>query len=326
MHHTAFLAVLLSLAACEPTAATVAPSTPTVEAGPPVVELDDLSIADSDDEAQTPISGPPALAREAIPHHDPRFHDHFQEAVILREEGDPGAAVDALRLALFDAPDSAVAWQLLGETYLDLGRRSQGLDCVSQALVADPDLVPAHEVLAEDLLERGEPKAARTHADRLVALRPGSARAHLLQARSFLGLSMWSQAIDASRRAIARDPQQVQAYNALGFAALQVRRDGLALQYLEAATELPGLQAHMVNNLGIAYERAGRDLDALEAFAKAAKMRPGYATAEANRDRLREAVDREVADEVARILSERVGERGEGHAAADPQPTDEATP
>ena len=329
MHRTTTLllsALLLSLAACEPIRPAIAEITPVIEAGPPAIELVSLSPSDPIPEDPTPLSGPPALSREAIPHHDPRFHDHFQEAVILGEEGADGEAVDALRLALFDAPDSAVAWQLLGETYLRLGRRAQAIECVEQALEHDRDLVGAHEILAEDHLDRGEAKAARVHADRLVGLQPGSAGAHLLQARSYLGLSMWKEAIDASRRAIARDPQQVHAYNALGFAALQVRRDGLALQYLEAATELPGLQAHMVNNLGIAYERAGRELDALEAFARAAKMRPGYATAAANRDRVREVVDRQVADDVARILADRVGRAGQEKAELIAGPADEATP
>lgn len=329
MHRTTTIllsALLLTLAACAPTAPPVAELRPSVEAGPPLIELAALTVEDAELEPPTPLSGPPVLSREAIPHHDPRFHDHFQEAVILREEGADGEAIDALRLALFDAPDSAVAWQLLGETYLQLGRRAQALQCVEQALEHDRDLVGAHEILAEDHLDRGEAKAARRHADRLVALQPDSAGAHLLQARSYLGLSMWQQAIDASRRAIARDPQQVHAYNALGFAALQLGRHGLALQYLEAATELPGLQAHMVNNLGIAYERDHRDLDALEAFARAAKMRPGYTTAAANRDRVREVVDRQVADDVARILADRVSQGGEAKAELISPPADEATP
>ncbi len=329
MHHAnrLLLVLVLLLAACEATAPTAAAPTLSMEAGPPRIELVDLSMpSEVEPEPPTPMSGPPVLAQEAIAHHDPRFHDHFQEAVILREEGAVGDAIDALRLALFDAPDSAVAWQLLGESYLELGRRAQGIRCIEQALEHDRDLVGAHEILAEDQLDRGEAKAARKHVDRLVALQPESARAHLLQARAFLGLSMWQQAVDASRRAIARDPQQVQAYNALGFAALQVGRDGLALQYLEAATELPGLQAHMVNNLGIAYERAGRDMDALEAFARAATMRPGYTTAAANRDRLREAVDRQVSDEVARILADRVGEQGQAGAALVLPAGDQATP
>jgi tetratricopeptide (TPR) repeat protein len=326
MHRTTILLLLLGLAACEPAAPPVAEVTLSIDAGPPVVELAELTIVDPAPEPPTPLSGPPALSREAIPHHDPRFHDHFQEAVILREEGAPGEAVDALRLALFDAPDSAVSWLLLGETYLELGRRAQGVECVEQALDHDRDLVSAHEILAEDRLDRGESKAARRHADRLVELQPESARAHLLQARSFLGLSMWQQAIDASRRSIARDPQQVHAYNALGFGALQIGRDGLALQYLEAATELPGLQAHMVNNLGIAYERRDRDLDALEAYARAAKMRPGYTTAAANRDRVREVVDRQVADDVARILADRISEPGDAKAELFAPAADEATP
>ena len=310
------------LLACNPEPLPVAE----VEAGPVEVELVDLAPDPPATEAPTPLPGDPLLRREALPHHDPRFRDHYQEAMIHLEGGDAGPAVDALRMAIFDAPDSAVAWQALGETYLGLGRRAQSLACMRQALVHDADLVAAHSQLAAHLLREGEPKQARRHAQRLVELDPESADAHFLAARAYLGLAMWEQAIDASRRSIARDPQAAGPYNALGFAALQVGRNGLALQYLEAATELPGLQAHMLNNLGIAYERSGRDLDALEAYARAGTLRPGSTTAIANRDRVREVVDRELADDVARILSERVGEAGSSNAALSLPARDDSTP
>ncbi len=319
----AALAAASLLLACNPS-----PPEPIaeVEAGPVEVELVDLHVEPAEASAPTPLPGDPLLRREALPHHDPRFHDHYQEAMIHLEEGETGDAVDALRMAIFDAPDSAVAWQALGETYLGLGRRGQAISCVKQALVHDRDLLPAHDLMARHLLREGEPKKARSHAQHLVNFDPESADAHFLQARTYLGLAMWDQAIDASRRSIARDPQAAGPYNALGFAALQLGRNGLALQYLEAVTELPGVKAHMLNNLGIAYERSDRDLDALEAYAQAGRMRPGYTTAVANRDRVRELVDRELADEVARILSERVGEAGSSSAALSLPAGDDASP
>jgi len=135
---------------------------------------------------------------------------------------------------------------------------------------------------------------------------------------------MWHEAIDQSRRTISRDPQRIDAYNALGFSALQVGRNELAVQYLEAATELDGLEPYMLNNLGLAYERLDRHVDALQAFGDAVAMSPAYSTGRANRDRVREIVDRQVADEVARILAARArdGERPDSTASAETVPAE----
>lgn len=276
------------------------------------------ALAEATPAVQPSLPGSPLLQREAIPHHDPRFHDHYNEAVLLLEEGAAADAVDALRMALFDAPDSAPAWLLLGETYASLGRPGQSMDCVEEALNHDSDLPGAHDFSAAWHLKRGEPDLARPHAERLARLEPEDPRATHMLARTYLGLEMWREAISWSRRTISRDPQQIDAYNAVGFAALQIGRNDLALQYLEAATELDGLRPHMLNNLGIAYERLDRPIDALQVFADAAAMDPAYTAAVVNRDRVRVIVDRRVADEVARILAEQA--RGER-----PQPTAEAS-
>jgi tetratricopeptide (TPR) repeat protein len=290
--------------------------------------LDESRIDDQEAaaEARPPVvaTGSDLLQREGIPHHDPRFHDHFEEAMLLIEEGSPGDAVDALRLAVFDAPDSAVTWQALGETYASLNRTHQARACVEEALVHDRDLPAARAFLAAFWLDRGEPDQARPHAERYARLAPEDAAASHLLARTWMGLQMWSEAIDTSRRTISRDPQFIEAYNALGFSALQVGRNGLALQYLEAATELDGLEPHILNNLGIAYERVDRHVDALQVYADAVAMNPAYSTGRVNRDRVREIVDRQVADEVSRILAARArdGDRPDSTASADSIPTD----
>ena len=184
--------------------------------------------------------------------------------------------------------------------------------------------------MARHHLDLGDPEAARPHAERYVRLRPEDPVGSHLLSRVYLGLSMWDEAIRQGRRTISRDPTFTQAYNNLGFAALQVGRNELALQYLEAATELDGVQDYMLNNLGIAYERLDRPVDALQAFADAVDLDPSYTAAVVNRDRVREIVDQQVADEVARILSEQSrAERPDPAAAndpADPFEVDVATP
>lgn len=272
-----------------------------VLAGPPEMEsaTPDLSLS----------AGEPGslLAQEAIPHHDPRFHDHYQEALILTDQGDTSAAIDSLRMALFDAPDSAATWHELGQAYVNAGRRSQGVACITEAVVHEPRHAEARRFLARHWLDRGEPARARAHADKLVSVARDDFRSHYLRSRVFAGLSMWDEAISAGRRAIALNPEFVYAYNNVGFAALQIGRDVLAVQYLEAATELSPVEPYMLNNLGVAYERMERNGDALAAWSRAASLDPSYVNAVANRDRIQVVVDMEIADEVARILAARKG-------------------
>ncbi|MCO4770313.1 MAG: tetratricopeptide repeat protein [Deltaproteobacteria bacterium] len=258
------------------------------------------------DEALRPIGEPGTpLAREAIPHHDPRFHDHFAEGQLLMEEGDATGAIDHLRKALFDAPESAATWYELGQAYVTVGRRGRGVDCMEEAVAREPRHVEAQRFLARHFLNRGETAAARAPVRALARYDREDFRTPYLQSRLFLAMNMWQEAITASRRAVALNPEFIYAYNNLGFAALQVGRDALAIQYLEAATELTPLEPYMLNNLGVAYERLLRHGDSLTAFARAASLDPMYVKAVSNRDRMQAVVDRETADEVARILAAR---------------------
>lgn len=292
------LLTLALLAGCTPQPQAPAPAP--VAAAPAPGPLPDLVVR-----SEPVLAGSAVLGREAIPHHDPRYRDYYEEARILLEEDRTGEAIDALRMALFDTPDSAAAWSLLGASYLDVGRKARGVECLQEALIHDRDRMDAHRLLARHFLDQGEHVVALPHARRLRQRLPEDGEAALLMARVYLGRAMWTEAIDEARRSIARDPGAQEAYNALGFAALQVGRNELARQYLEAASELSTPQAHVLNNLGIAYERLGRPVDALAAFAQASDIDPGSATAVANRRRVRELVDQQTADSIAQMLAER---------------------
>jgi Flp pilus assembly protein TadD len=120
-----------------------------------------------------------------------------------------------------------------------------------------------------------------------------------------MGLAMWSEAIETCKRTIAIDPEFTRAYNNLGFSALQIGQTEVAKTYLSEAAELPGIEAYMLNNLGIALERSGDHGDAARTFAKALELNPAYSRAALNRDRVQRRIDESVAAELARILAER---------------------
>jgi tetratricopeptide (TPR) repeat protein len=253
------------------------------------------------------------LTAEWFPHNDAEYRDHYGEATRLREEGRYEEAVEALRMELFDAPDSATTWLLLGETYAQLNRKEQALDAVHESLTFDPEFADAWAFIARFHLEEGQPSAAIDAAKQLVAQRPHDAEASHLLARSQMGLAMWSEAIETCKRTIAIDPEFTRAYNNLGFSALQIGQTEVAKTYLSEAAELPGVEAYMLNNLGIALERSGDHGDAARTFAKALELNPSYSRAALNRDRVQRRIDESVAAELARILAER--EEAEGSSS-----------
>ena len=110
---------------------------------------------------------------------------------MLQEEGSHGDAIDALRLALFDAPGSAVVWMRLATSYDAGGRGTRAEECAGQALRRDGRLVDAHRFLARRMLDRDDPEAARPHAEKLAALAPDDAEAAHLLGRTYVALSMW---------------------------------------------------------------------------------------------------------------------------------------
>jgi len=317
---SAALSVLILFAGCTPhgevSIAQAVQPTPSPDLASDLVVAGPAEI----DAPSTPdLLGEPGsvLAREAIPHHDARFHDHYQEGLILVEAGNVGEAVDHLRMAVFDAPESAATWFELGQAYVSAGRKARGVECLQQAVDRDPGHADAQRFLARHFLGRGEPTVARPHVQALSRIAREDFRTPYLQSRLFLALDMWEEAITAGRRAVALNPEFIYAYNNVGFAALQVGRDQLAIQYLEAATELTPVEPYMLNNLGVAYERMARHGDALAVFGQAAMADPMYVKAVSNRERMQQVVDREVADEVSRILAARAGGReAEGVASA----------
>ena len=323
MKHFLFLPALLALTAC--------PSSPVTSVDAPVVASTSRASAlqpavtePTPEPEPAPLGEPGSvLARESIPHHDPRFHDHYEEALIVAEQGDLAGSIDRLRMALFDAPDSAATWYELGRKYLEAGRRQQAVECIGEAASREPRHEDAQRFLARHFLDRGEPELAQPHVRALARHARDDFRTPYLQSRLYVATSMWDEAIAASRRAIALQPEFIYAYNNLGFAALQRGRNDLAVQYLEAATELTPLEPYMLNNLGIAYERLDRPEDALAAFQEASALDPGYVKAVANRDRVQVLVDERLADSVADFLQRRAQgevESPEDVASAEPLP------
>lgn len=127
-----------------------------------------------------------------------------------------------------------------------------------------------------------------------------SSQAYYTMGRYFDGSHAWDKAIDAYRKAIVANPQNIEAYNALGVSLAQAGRFADAETTLRQAAALaPGL-AHVRNNLGYALMLAGKPDEAVTELKAALKHDAGNALAQAN---LREALARSDASQYGAIAA-----------------------
>ena len=250
----------------------------------------------------------PAVAHKSLYDVEALVHakegvDYLAQGRQLLEEGKPGEAVSAFRHALYDA-DEAGVWANLGEAYQVIGDRARAHACFEEALKRDPLDGATRASLVRAYLQAGEGERARAHVEALMRSAGDDASVRYLQGRVYMKLSMWNEAIVALGKAVERDPKSPWARNNLGFAALMVGENQLALEHLEAILELAPVRPSMLNNLGIAYERLGRGPDALAAFLRAVELKPDYTNALVNKERVRRQLTEQEQELARQILEE----------------------
>lgn len=117
-----------------------------------------------------------------------------------------------------------------------------------------------------------------------------SSQAYYAMGRYLDGSQAWDKSIDAYRKAIAADAQNIEAYNALGVALAQSGRLADAETTLRQAVALAPALAHVRSNLGCVLLLAGRPVEAVTELKAAVRQDSANATAVANlRDALAQA-------------------------------------
>ena len=109
-----------------------------------------------------------------------------------------------------------------------------------------------------------------------------SSQAFYAMGRYFDGSQAWDRAIDAYRKAIAADAQNVEAYNALGVALAQSGRLAQAEVALRQAIALAPNLGHVRSNLGYVLMLAGRPGEAVKELKVAVKQDESNVMAMAN--------------------------------------------
>jgi hypothetical protein len=109
-----------------------------------------------------------------------------------------------------------------------------------------------------------------------------ASQAYYTLGRYHAGSKAWAKAIDAYRKAIAADAQNIEAYNALGVTLAQAGNFADAETTLRQAVALAPSLAHVRSNLGYVLLLAGKPDDALPELQAAVRQDTGDATAAAN--------------------------------------------
>jgi tetratricopeptide (TPR) repeat protein len=190
---------------------------------------------------------------------DPRPFCAWSRA--LHGAGQLGEAVEKAEEAIRLAPHDAIGFRLRSSALSTLAREGARSDrkrigreavrSAREAVQLAPSDPNSHIALAQALPLIGDNQEANIAVQEAIRLAPNSAVTWVAASLVALGARNWNMAIDASRRALAIDPDN--------YAAL--------------------------NNLGVALRASGKRVEGSEALAQAARSQPDSKTARSNLSR-----------------------------------------
>ncbi len=219
--------------------------------------------------------------------------DHLRRAFTQLEGGRTEEAIAELERGVFDDPDDVETRRLLGEVYRSNGDAKSAVLHLERAAerAGDPQ---TWELLAETRLEQRDYDGALTALRRVTRIDRGRPETYRLMARAYQGKEMWKESIEASEEAIAHGSDSPWTYSNLGLAHLVLGRYDDAVRELEKAVSFEsGVSPRIWNNLGLAYEKRGELVRAVDAYRTALQGDPGYVKAKVNLTRSTEIAKRD---------------------------------
>jgi tetratricopeptide (TPR) repeat protein len=250
------------------------------------------------------VSGMRARTAEA------RAVEDMRTAVAFHESGDASGALTALQRILSRTPAYADAHYLAGLWLAQSGESTRARPHLEQAAGLMPDNPDAQLALGNIFKATGEPHRAAESYSKAIALAPHAAAGHYnlglllkLQGAAERALQCFEQACarepyvaDAWRQrvlclvqlarygdaeSVARDALRGHEgdgilWSALGLAHQKQYQPAEALQCYERALSLCGPDHEVYNNIGIAFQDAGRLQDAIAAYDKSIALNPDF--------------------------------------------------
>lgn len=262
-----------------PAAKTAVPTTVVDEAVQPKPEVKEADVGIDLSESTPDI---------AFEHVDTQPTDHVQVAQEMIESGDRAAAMIELGKALYDDPEDFDAAFLLGRIARRGGKPELAAKAFLLAAKIDPGVASPWLQLARLSLAQKDNDEAEMRIRHALSVDPKLSEAHSLLGRVWLNRSHWHRAVNCFEKAVTLSPDNRYYWNNLGYAYLLKKDFSKAVIALEAAVEAgdaSDVPAYFCNNLGLAYEGAGRLQDAMVEFKQALEKKPGYVNAKINLER-----------------------------------------
>jgi len=205
----------------------------------------------------------------------------FEKAVPIAGT-DPEAAAALFEKAFQLDPDLGFAAYNAGVAYERLGDQTRARDAYLKALAVTPDFEPASENLTRLRIRTGKAEEAESDLRARIAAHPTKPGLRNQLVEVLLATGRIDGAEQESRRVLKMDEQNVPALVNLATAYYGNKRYELAKMVLDNARQIDPKDPAVMNRLGFAELALGNRAEAIEAFQKAAALRPDYPEAHVN--------------------------------------------
>lgn len=199
--------------------------------------------------------------------------DWYARAVELTKVGDYERALPYAERAVSADPDRARNWCILAHALEELARPGEGLTAAERALSLDPDSEWAHRLRSIALRNLGRRTEALEAAHESAKRVPDQFRVWINFAGTAKALGSLDDARRAAERAVQLAPDHPHSWIMLSFVCVDEHWDEAA----DAATralELAPDDSGALNNLGWAWFKQGRFLEARELFDRGIAIAP----------------------------------------------------
>jgi tetratricopeptide (TPR) repeat protein len=162
------------------------------------------------------------------------------------------------------------------------GRFAEAEPILRAAVAAQPRFPEALQALGAALSAQGRAAEGIEWFDRARALRPSDPGLLHNRAQALFGLGRWEDARADLERALRLKADLHPAWNLLGGVLAQLRDSAGAERAYRRALALKPRHPETHYNLGLCYQEAGRNDDAIACYRKALELRPAFAQAHNN--------------------------------------------
>jgi CRISPR-associated protein Csy1 len=205
--------------------------------------------------------------------------EELAAAQVLLRTGRLEEAAEAFAALVERLPQRADLWHLRAIVAHQLGRVPQAREFAARAIALDGAVPGFHLLAGHVAVDADDLAAAAGHFEAAVARKPDWVAAWIALGNARLDASEFAAARDALERAVALDPRAARAWNALGLAELELAHPEEATRAFRQAIAADPRHAGAHLNLARLANREGRFDDALASLESAIAADPRQAEA-----------------------------------------------